>query len=72
MPSSLYAFALLVCPVVMVVMMWMMMRGPKGSRRVTSDVSTSEVARLRAEVEELRSEQRQADAPTETSPTSGA
>jgi len=71
MPSYLYAFVVLVCPVVMGVMMWMMMRDRRHSANPDPDVSTSEVARLRAEVDELRSAQLQADGHGADRPMSG-
>ena len=63
MPDSLYALALLACPLGMGAMMWMMMRSghkeqppaPQTSMTMTS-VQRDELDGLRAEVEQLRSE----------------
>lgn len=56
MEALLLGLAVLACPVVMGVMMWMMMRG-SGSQQSGSQpdqAAAAEVARLRAEVDELR------------------
>ncbi len=55
-PQALYGLALLACPVGMGLMMWMMMRG--GSKSQPTTVSEFEVARLRAEVDQLQAAQR--------------
>jgi hypothetical protein len=58
--EQLYPFALLACPLVMVAMMWMMMRGSKHQSPSRPESSEDdEVTRLRAEVDQLRAEQRQ-------------
>jgi hypothetical protein len=53
MPETMYVLAVLACPIVMGLMMWMMMRG--GAAHSPAD---SEVMRLRAEIDELREAQR--------------
>ncbi len=55
MQSLLWGVAVLVCPVVMGVMMWMMMRG---QGQGTGEVSEQQVAQLRAEIDQLKAEQR--------------
>lgn len=66
MPDLIYLLAVLACPVGMGVMMLVMMRGKHSDRAAPS--SGDEVARLRAEVEQLRAEraadQRSSDAPS--------
>jgi hypothetical protein len=57
--EQLYPLALLACPLAMVAMMWMMMRGSKHQAPSRPQESEDEVARLRAEVDQLRAEQRQ-------------
>jgi hypothetical protein len=52
MSQVLWAAAALACPIGMGAMMWMMMRGNHG----TATADQSEVARLRAEVDQLKSE----------------
>lgn len=51
MPQSLYALALLACPLGMGLMMWMMMRG---NRHQSTENQRDELARMRAEVDQLR------------------
>lgn len=63
MIELLYVGALLACPVGMGLMMWFMMRGnrkaPSESPVESShDTAGAEVARLRAEVDQLRAAQR--------------
>lgn len=60
MAQLLYPLALLACPVGMGLMMWLMMRSGKspGTAAQNSTCSSSdELARLRAEVDQLRAEQ---------------
>lgn len=60
MTEASYALALLACPVGMGLMMWFMMRGGKHSTPAPPQPSTSdaELVALRAEVDQLRAEQR--------------
>lgn len=68
MPDLIYLLAVLACPVGMGVMMLVMMRGNHSQRR---DEHDDEVARLRAEVDHLRTAQNSADRrPADTSSTS--
>ncbi|MFJ8814811.1 hypothetical protein [Amycolatopsis thermoflava] len=54
MQSVLWGIAVLACPAGMGLMMWLMMRG---QRRAPADgTSQEQVAQLRAEVEQLKSE----------------
>ncbi len=64
MAQSLYALALLACPVGMGLMMWMMMRGNK-NQPATDETSThkqAELVRMQAEIEQLRAANRDRDA----------
>lgn len=55
MPESLYALAVLACPVGMGVMMWMMMRGnQQQSSPADQPEDQAELALLRSEVDQLR------------------
>jgi hypothetical protein len=56
MPEQLYLLALLACPVAMGLLMWIMMRGKQQQAPTATDSSHSELARLRAEVDQLRAE----------------
>ncbi len=65
MPEAFYALAVLACPVGMGLMMWFMMRGGKQSGPSARDeqpappsASDTELAALRAEVDQLRAEHR--------------
>lgn len=59
MEQILYPLVILLCPLGMGAMMWIMMRADKTKHRDPSpEDSTAEVARLRAEVDELRAAQR--------------
>ena len=63
MPESLYALALLACPVGMGLMMWMMMRG--GNKQQPTDEHASkqaELTRLQAEIDQLRADRDNTDA----------
>lgn len=55
-PEILYAVAVLVCPVAMGAMMWVMMRGNK-DRPAVPDPREGELARMRAEIDQLRAAQ---------------
>ncbi|MGH3868441.1 MAG: hypothetical protein ACRDQ4_20440 [Pseudonocardiaceae bacterium] len=54
MQSLLYGLAVLACPVGMGVMMWMMMRGRR--QGVGDAGGQDQVARLRAEIDQLKTE----------------
>lgn len=70
MESMLYGIAVLACPVGMGVMMWMMMRGQRsgniaadqGSDTV-GDPNAEQVAALRAEIDQLKSDRAPQRAP---------
>ena len=55
MSELFYLLALLACPVGMGAMMWMMSRG-HGSAPRSAEVNQAELARLRAEIDQLRAE----------------
>lgn len=60
MPESLYALALLACPLGMGAMMWLMMRG-QGKQETTQapDLNKqAELTALQAQVDQLRAQQR--------------
>jgi hypothetical protein len=57
MLEQLYPLALLACPIGMGLMMWMMMRSRKPPAPTSAESSDNELARLRAEVDQLRAEQ---------------
>jgi hypothetical protein len=57
MAEVFYGLALLACPLGMGAMMWMMMRGDHRHGSGPSAKGSSELAHLRAEVEQLRAEQ---------------
>ena len=59
MPQSLYALALLACPVGMGAMMWMMMRGQNNSS-VPDEGSPkqAELAALHAQIDQLQAQRR--------------
>ena len=61
--EAIYAMALLACPMGMGLMMWFMMRGGNhsSSGAAPSASSDAELASLRAEVDQLRAEQRDRD-----------
>jgi len=64
MAQSLYALAFLACPVGMGLMMWMMMRGNK-NQPATDETSThkqAELARMQAEIDQLRAANRDRNA----------
>lgn len=57
MPESLYALALLACPIGMGAMMWMMMRGQRSEP--SGDTSKdAELAALQAQIDQLHAAQR--------------
>ncbi|WP_026543529.1 hypothetical protein [Arthrobacter sp. 35/47] len=58
MSEALYALALLACPLGMGAMMWFMMRGSKSSPAQVKPTEEAELAKLRAEVDQLRAGQR--------------
>ena len=65
MSELFYSLAILACPVGMGAMMWFMMRGQQ-NQPATSSVSTgeqAELARMRAEIDQLRAAQRDAGEP---------
>lgn len=69
--NGLYALAVLACPLGMGLMMWMMMRGHKraGTRRPgehTPAETDAELARMRAELDQLHAEARDRQASTDT------
>jgi len=65
--QGLYSLALLACPVGMGLMMWLMMRGNKQSDKTQPGPgpteTDAELTRLRAELDQLRSEARDRNAP---------
>lgn len=54
MPESLYALAFLACPLGMGLMMWMMMRGNKQQPADDTTARQGELARMQAEIDQLR------------------
>lgn len=60
MPESLYALALLACPVGMGAMMWMMMRGSKTSPAEDDSQKQAELTALQAQIDQLRAQNRDA------------
>ncbi|MHA7294597.1 hypothetical protein [Arthrobacter sp. HLT1-21] len=62
MSETLYALALLACPVGMGLMMWLMMRGNKSSPAQEKPLDEAELVKLRAEVDQLRASQGDASA----------
>lgn len=73
MAQLLYPLALLACPIGMGLMMWMMMRGGKSTDKAPQNptrTSSDELTRLRAEVDQLRAEQRGNNGNSSTYPTS--
>ncbi|MEE2049681.1 hypothetical protein [Nocardiopsis tropica] len=62
----LYILALLACPVGMGAMMWMMMRRPSGGQAPQQSrpgAQEQELAQLRAEIQDLRTENSRTSAP---------
>lgn len=65
MPEILYALAVLACPVGMGLMMYFMMRRNTQSRPAQPPATGGdELARLRAEIDQLQAQQRAAAPPT--------
>lgn len=58
MPESLYALALLACPVGMGAMMWMMMRGSKTSTAEDNSHKQAELTALQAQIDQLQAQSR--------------
>lgn len=59
MPDSLYALALLACPLGMGAMMWMMMRGQdKPSAGEDNSTKQAEFTALQAQIDQLQAQQR--------------
>lgn len=66
MSQVLFSLALLACPVGMGLMMWFMMRGKKSGDEqqaplLGSSANDAELAKLRAEMDQLRASQRDAE-----------
>ena len=63
MPQAFYSLAILACPVGMGLMMWFMMRGTMKSKppapTAHDDTAGAELARLRAEIDQLQAAQRE-------------
>lgn len=57
MSELVYSLAILACPIGMGVMMWFMMRGTNTAPAV-APASDAELARMRAEIDELRAAER--------------
>lgn len=67
MPESLYALALLACPLGMGAMMWMMMRGKKEPAASQEVSNQAEVAALSAQINRLEAQTRsRGEVPHET------
>lgn len=62
MSEIFYSLALLACPVGMGAMMWFMMRGGK-QQPATPTTEDAELARMRAEIDQLRTAQQAAGTP---------
>lgn len=60
MPELFYSLAILACPVGMSAMMWFMARGQR--RRPAASAAQGELARMRAEIDQLRTTQQNAEA----------
>ncbi len=61
MPTIFYSLAILACPLGMGLMMWFMMRGNKEptSTGASAPDAGAELARLRAEIDQLQAAQRE-------------
>jgi len=60
MPDSLYALALLACPLGMGAMMWMMMRKQEAPSAPDTQAKRAELAALQAQIDQLQAQQRDA------------
>ena len=60
MPDSLYALALLACPLGMGAMMWMMMRKQDAPSASDTQAKQAELASLQAQIDQLQAQQRDA------------
>ncbi len=60
MPESLYALALLACPLGMGAMMWLMMRGNRSSE-VTGAAEQAELTAMRARIDQLEAADKNED-----------
>jgi len=72
MIQSLYALAFLACPVGMGLMMWVMMRGSNKNQPETDEASMhkqAELARMQAEIDQLRADKERGDAGAVRQPT---
>ena len=58
MPDSLYALALIACPLGMGAMMWMMMRQQHGPSSSDGHGNQTELASLQAQIDQLQAKQR--------------
>lgn len=63
MPESLFALALLACPVGMGAMMWMMMRGKKQPADDGTAAEQAELTALQAQIDQLQAAQRDHERP---------
>ncbi len=71
MPESLYALALLACPLGMGAMMWMMMRGSRKPSEADSVAEQAELTALRARIVRLEAERietRRPEEPVDSAP----
>ncbi len=70
MSTIFYSLAILACPVGMGLMMWFMMRGNKEPNRPSSTPpdAGAELARLRAEIDQLQAAQRETKTTPQDSP----
>jgi len=71
MPTIFYSLAILACPLGMGLMMWFMMRGNKEPTSTGSSApdAGAELARLRAEIDQLQAAQRETSTtPQDTRP----
>lgn len=59
MSESLYALAVLACPVGMGAMMWMMMRDHRKPAEADTVIKQAEVTALRAQLDQLQAQQQE-------------